>query len=296
MKLFGHAEKQAVEVTLEREQVEPGETVEATIRVTGPADDKTRTAVAKLVATHRWTAKTTDSDGETSLQVNNTVETVAECPLVPPGQPVGPGEYKASLTVPAEACRSVAGVISWSVQGVISHRVRSTTGRADLEVCSAGERHPEIASQPPKLVGPPAFRVDVPVRAVPAGGQIKGTVVVEPSVDVTFKSLRAELRLVRGDGRDVLGKGIQYSVFERHGTADLATGLETPAGETREFPFEFALPADAMATVRSRNTVLTWYVVVIGDRGGLHQNHEVYLPIDVHGPSASVPSSAALPG
>ncbi len=117
---------------------------------------------------------------------------------------------------------------------------------------------------------------------MPAGAKIRGTVIVEASKMVTYKSLDVELRLVRGDGQDVIAKRAQYLVYERHGSAHLAEQLSVPGGTTKEFPFELSVPVDAMATLRSLHTMFTWFVVAKGITGALHADHEVHLALDVH--------------
>ncbi len=82
MKLFGHHDKQTIEVTVDPDHVEPGGTVTATVRVTGPPDDKTRGVAARLVSKHRWSSKSTDDDGATTISVHTDIVVVAESGLL----------------------------------------------------------------------------------------------------------------------------------------------------------------------------------------------------------------------
>ncbi|PRZ42770.1 hypothetical protein CLV47_104116 [Antricoccus suffuscus] len=282
MKLFGNHDKQTIEVRVDPAHVQAGGTVTATVRVTGPPDDKARGVAARLVSKHRWSSKSTDEDGDTTINVHNDIGVVAESTLIPAGQPVVEGDYSTVFVVPPDACRTVNGALGWAVQGVISHRLRSTTAECALQVNSNAKGHPEITARAPELVGGPAFHVEVSARDMLAGAKICGTVIVEASKAVTYKSLDVDLRLVRGDGQNVIAKGAQYSVFVRHGSVHFAEQLSMPAGTAKAFPFELGVPADAVATLRSLHTVLTWYVVATGTTGALHADHQVHLALDVH--------------
>lgn len=274
MKLFGKERAQVLTVTVDRDLVRPGDTIQAVIHVTGDPDNKARKAVGRLVCTHHWATESENEEtGKVSIKKHHDEVVAGEHELVPDGTAVGEGDYAASFTLPADAIPSVTNVVEWSIEGVIHRRMgRDITTRVPLLVPTPPDLHAEVARHPGVAKHAPAFEVEAPLRTLRPGGTLAGTVIVRPAADVSYENLRIGLVLEREDRRDpstdtrtalhaakslgdlAMNRDLpcKYSpkLFSPH---ELAAELKVAAGVVREFPFSVELPDDAPPTSIGRH-------------------------------------------
>lgn len=284
MGLFGSKAKQVIEVSVEPSEAKPGDTVSVRVHVAGPPDEKARGVAAELVAKHHWASESTDEDNNVVVRWHDDVQVVAHSDLVPQGQALTEGDHVLSFTVPGDAMPSTAATLGWAARVVVHHRLGSHETDAPLTVVSEADPFANVATSPPTLLHDPAFHVEVDRRDVHPGDKVTGKVVLAPTSDVHLKALSVVLQLVRSDARDFSAKaGDRHtSISSPSKPVELARDLSLPAGATQTYPFELAVPADAVRTTRTLHTHMTWMVSAVGETKMLKANQLVHVVLHVH--------------
>jgi hypothetical protein len=288
VKLFGTKEKQAIEIIVDPCQAKPGDSISALVHIAGLPDDKARGVVGELVARHHWASESTvgdwtDPDREVVVTWHNDVLVAAQSELLAEGHALAEGDYVLNFTVPEDAIPSTPDAVSWAVRLVVHHRLASHVTEGPLEVVSEVNPNAGVATSPPTLAHNPSFRVDVDQRDLHPGDKVTGTVLVDPASDLHLKSLSVALELERTDfGGLNLSAGGRHTEIKRSSLLDLAQELSVSAGVSRAFPFELALPADAVPTTRTPHTHMTWMVSTIGVTKVLKANQIVHVTLHVH--------------
>lgn len=288
MKLFGSKATQVLTVTLDGQTVRPGEPIRAVVHIAGDPDDKCRQAVVRMVCRHHWATETDDDDSSrTEVTWNDETVVVDEHELVPKGTSVTEGDYPVTFTLPDSAIPSSVDAVFWSVQGVVKRRMgKDVTGSLAFSVPTAEGLHAGVAHEVGIGQHDPAFEIAAPVRTVRPGGTLTGTVVVKPTVDVSYEKLVVDVQIARLDKE---GSRVTHRTGGRFSQVLLAEPLSVPAGAVKEFPFSVRLPDDASPTTYSSHTTKNWWLVASGMTKKLHRNQVFQLELNVYDDPPSTP-------
>jgi hypothetical protein len=280
------ARKATAEVVPEKAAYLLGETVHATVRISGRRDFEVSDARAELLYTSRYSYLTFDPRGG-SLLVDETDREVVDTERLQTGVTISKGkmaEHRVSLRLPTEAPPTGEGEITgvaWAVGVVLDVpggpdvvskapiRVLSTRetcgGRSDREPERDASRDVEI-------------KLRLASRDFRPGERVEGRLVVTPREAFEAKEVKVELvrreLVLRDDGN-------------HHETVE---ARETVAGRARFHPrtsqgyaFGVVVPRDlSCPSSETARTYVGWFLRGVIDRG-LRQSHTVEQELNVFG-------------
>ena len=280
------ARKATAEVVPEKTAYQLGETVHATVRVTGKKDFEVEGARAELFYTNRYSYLTFDPRGG-SLLIDESDRVVVDTEHLPTGGTMRKGktaEHRVSLGLPAVAPPTGEGeitAVAWAV-GVVLEAPGGpdVSVEAPITVLSTRDTY-EKRSEYDQEFGPSPnvgmkFRLDG--RDFKAGERIEGRLVVTPSEAFEAGEVRVELvrreLVLRDDGN-------------HHETVE---ARETVAGRVRlsprtsqGYPFAIVVPADLSCPCsETARTYVGWFLRGTLDRGP-RPDHTVEQELNVFG-------------
>jgi SpoOM protein len=278
MGLFGLGGGNAtVQLLLDRADVSAGETVQATIRVSGGRKD-TEIAEGRLRLVYEneyeWRERTStlvrsSSRSEPSTRTSRQTDrkTIDERRFLERGvvRADTPEDHTLSVEIPPSSIPSGEGKITrvrWKIQATLAcERTRDISDEAPLEVLSTADQDwlepaPEVESHGECLL---AFQLEK--RAFGAGEPIEGTLVLTASEGCSVSEVRVELERHENVPRD-LGN----SSHQREAQAIVAGALELSPGVPQEFSFRLEVPPDPVPTLETANSRVWWLLKGIGAR------------------------------
>jgi SpoOM protein len=278
------APKADVQVSLGRDSVLPGESVEATIRILGGRKDLA-IQEGRLELSYEneyWyrhqvgagSTRRTKASKATDRAVFDTVRFL-EAGHVAADTPY---EATASVTVPADAVPSAEGEITkvrWRVVATLARpHAMDVHRRAPLTVLSRGGAPldaPDVETRDDVELSFRLARDDFG-----PGDSVQGTLVATPLQACQANELRVELVRLEDVPRN---DGNTKEVEE--GKAILQSDVGLSLGAPHEWPFEFQLPAVVVPCLETEHSRVTWLLKGIGSRR-LRRDYRVTHPIDVH--------------
>ena len=276
--------KADLQVSLDRDSVLPGETVEATIRIVGGRKDlKIQEGRLELLFENEYTYRHRAGSGSTRRTKESTrtyradVESVR---FLEAGHVAAdtPYEATASLTVPADAVPSAEGEITkvrWRVVATLAKpHAMDIHRRAPLTVLSRGGAPldaPEVETRDDVEL---SFRLDR--EHFGPGDSLQGTLVATPLQACGANEVRVEL--VR---REEVPRNEGNTKEFREAGATLESDVSLSLGAPREWPFELQLPPVVVPCLVTEHSRVTWLLKGIGSRR-MRRDYRVTQPIDVH--------------
>ena len=276
--------KADVQVSLDRDSVLPGETVEATIRILGGHKDlKIQEGRLELLYENEYWYRHEVGSGSTRRTKASKATDRADVETVrflEAGHVAAdtPYEATASVTVPADAVPSAEGEITkvrWRVVATLARpHAMDTHKRAPLTVLSRGGAPldaPKVETRDDLEL---SFRLDR--DHLGPGDVLRGTLVATPLQACGVTAVRVELvrheNVPRNDGNT---KDVKEAEAILDGELDLSLGAP------REWPFELQLPAVVVPCLATKHSSVTWLLKGIGSRR-LRRDYRVTHPLDVH--------------
>ena len=266
--------KAEVEVTLDAEAYLPGDTVGATVRISGKEDFAVRDARASLVRrnVYRYKTEYTNSEGRhtTTKTATDEVVVAAERFLVEGSIRVGGvAEREFAFELPHAAAPTAKGRITevdWKVRVALDvPRGPDVNEDRAVTVLSPAGAHADRAESEPECAPPDACGMEfrLPSRSFGAGERVEGALVVAPREDSEVRALRVEL--VR---REVVprGKGNVSETVEA--SEELAEELRfAPGTHQEEYGFGLAVPEmPACPCLETQQTRVDWWLRAVADR------------------------------
>jgi Arrestin (or S-antigen), C-terminal domain len=276
--------KADLQVSLDRESVLPGETVEATIRILGGRKDlELQEGRLELLFENEYTYRHQVGSGSTRRTKSSTAtdrDVVDSVRFLEAGAVAAdtPYDARASLTVPADAVPSAEGEITkvrWKVVATLARpRAMDVHRRAPLTVLSRAAAELDASEVETRDDLELSFRLDR--EHFGPGDSVRGTLVATPLQACETNGVRVELvrheDVPRNDGNT---KDVQA------GEAILESDVRLSLGAPREWPFEFQLPAVVVPCLKTEHSRVTWLLKGIGSRR-LRRDYRITHPIDVH--------------
>jgi Arrestin (or S-antigen), C-terminal domain len=276
--------KADLQVSLDRESVLPGETVEATIRILGGRKDlEIQEGRLELLYENEYKYRHQVGTGSTRRTKESTAtdrDVVDSIRFLEAGAVAAdtPSDATASLTIPADAVPSAEGEITkvrWKAVATLARpHAMDVHGRAPLTVLSqagAALDAPEVETRDDVEL---SFRLDR--EHFGPGDTVRGTLVATPLQACGMNEVRVELvrheNVPRNDGNT---KDVE------EGAAILESDVRLSIGAPREWPFEFQLPAVVVPCLKTEHSSVTWLLKGVGSRR-LRRDYRITHPIDVH--------------
>ena len=263
-----------VQLLLDRADVRAGETVQATIRVSGGRKD-TEIAEGRLRLVYEneyeWRARESSlfssSESTTRTHRDTDRKTVAEQRFLDPGaiRADTPEDHTLSVEIPPTSVPSGEGKITrvrWKVQATLAReRTRDISDEAPLEVLSTADQDwlepaPDVESRGECLL---AFQLEK--RAFGAGEPIEGTLVLTASEGCSVSEVRVEL-----ERHENVPRNLGNSERVREAQAIVAGAVELSPGVPQEFSFRLEVPPDPVPTLETANSRVWWILKAIGAR------------------------------
>jgi SpoOM protein len=276
--------KADVQVSLDRDSVLPGETVEASIRILGGRRDLAiQEGRLELLYENEYTYRHEVGSGSTRRTKESKATDRAVLDTVrflEAGHVAAdtPYEATASVTVPPDAVPSADGEITkvrWRVVATLARpHAMDVHRRTPLTVLSQGGAPldaPEVETRDDLEL---SFRLDR--EHLGPGDVLHGTLVATPLQACQANELRVEL--VR---REHVPRNEGNTKEVEEGKAILQSDLGLSLGAPHEWPFEFQLPAVVVPCLATKHSRVTWLLKGIGSRR-LRRDYRVTHPIDVH--------------
>jgi SpoOM protein len=276
--------KADLQVTLDRDSVLPGETVEAAIRILGGRRDlEIQEGRLELLFENEYTYRHRVGTGNTrrTKSSTTTAHTVVETVRFLEAGDIAadtPYDATASVTVPPTAAPSAEGEITkvrWKVVATLARPhamdVHRRTPLTVLSRAAATLDAPEVETRDDVEL---SFRLDR--EHFGPGDTVHGTLVATPVQACHMNELRVELvrheEVPRNEGNT---KDVQ------EGEALLQSDLSLSLGAPHEWPFQFQLPAVVVPCLETEHSRVTWFLKGTGSRR-LRRDYWVTHPIAVH--------------
>jgi hypothetical protein len=276
--------KADLQISLDRESVLPGETVEATIRILGGRKDlELQEGRLELVYENEYKYRHRAGYGDS----RHTATTKATDRLVADGRRFveagaiaadTPFEATASLTIPAIAPPSAEGEITkvrWKMVATLARpHARDVHDEALLTVLSPAAETldaPDIETRGDVEL---SFRLDREHFA--PGDIVQGTLVATPLQACEANEVRVEL--VR---HEHVPRNLGNTEDVKEAEAIFESDVRLSLGAPREWPFQLQLPAVVVPCLQTGHSRVTWLLNGIGSRR-LRRDYRVSQPIDVH--------------
>jgi len=268
----------SIQLLLDRQDVLAGESVHATVRVTGGRKDTTITeGRLRLVCEneYEWRESTrsyTSSQSSTSSTTTTTHrdkdrKTVDEQRFLERGaiRADTPSDYMLSVEVPTGWPGSGEGKITrvrWKVQATLARpRARDISDEVALEVLSPDDASwvppaEEVASR-----GDCDLAFLLEKRAFGAGEPIEGTLVLTPSAECHVGEVLVEL-----ERQEKVPRGLSNEAHVREAQAIVSGALDLTPGAPLEYAFRVEVPPDPVPTLSTEHSTVRWLLKGVGAR------------------------------
>ena len=276
--------KADLQVSLDRDSVLPGETVEATIRILGGRKDLELQEGRLELAyenEYKYRHRAGYGDSRHTATTKATDRLIADSRrFLEPGAIASdtPFEAAASLMVPATAPPSAEGEITkvrWSVVATLARpHARDVHGEASLTVLSP---HTDVVDAPEvETRGDVELSIRLDREHVGPGDTVQGTLVATPLQACEANEVRVEL--VR---HEHVPRNLGNTEDVKEGEAILERDVRLSLGAPHEWPFQLELPAVVVPCLQTEHSQVTWLLKGIGSRR-LRRDYQITYPIDVH--------------
>ena len=276
--------KADLQVSLDRDSVLAGETVEAAIRILGGRKDLAiQEGRLELLYENEYTYRHRVGSGSTRRTKSSkaTDRTVLDSVRFLEAGHVAadtPYDATASVTVPVSAVPSAEGEITkvrWRVVATLARpHAMDVHRRASLTVLSQASGTldaPDVETRDDVEL---SFRLDR--EHFGPGDSVQGTLVATPLQACQVNEVRVEL--VR---REDVPRNEGNTKEVEEGDAILQSDVGLSLGAPHEWPFEFQLPAVVVPCLETEHSSVTWLLKGIGSRR-LRRDYRITQPIDVH--------------
>jgi Arrestin (or S-antigen), C-terminal domain len=276
--------KADLQVSLDRDSVLPGATVEATIRIVGGRKDLgIQEGRLELLYENEYTYRHRVGSGSTRRTKSSTAtdrDVLDSVRFLEAGHVAAdtPYEATASLTVPVDAAPSAEGEITkvrWRVVATLARpHAMDVHRRAPLTVLSqAGATldAPDVETRDDVEL---SFRLDR--EHFGPGDSVQGTLLATPLQACRMNEVGVEL--VR---REDVPRNEGNTKEVEEADAILESDVRLSLGAPREWPFQLQLPAVVVPCLRTEHSRVTWLLKGIGSRR-MRRDCRITQPIDVH--------------
>ena len=271
MPLFGK-NKTDVQLEVDSDRVAAGEPLRVRVRVSEP-DSKVQGGRVELRYRNEYRCEDRDSDGDRHTVTRTDDIVVASAPLFAGG--VETGDYDVELAVPPQGPPSAQDAVEWRVNAVLD-RKRGLDAEAghDLTVVIGSEAYDDRARRSPDTQDDLPMTLEVAPRTVRPGDAVGGELTITPSSPLEARSVRVQLRRRRDHEDREYEEDVVMSV-------DVCGPLELGVGESRTFPIDLPVPADAEPTFEAKHNRQRWLLDGVVDRK-LRGDHVVSAELNVH--------------
>jgi hypothetical protein len=272
-------------VEIDPDEVLPGDSVQATVRVVSTDDLEVEEGRVDLVYENEYTYRTRRYSYLTKLawvrdetMTDQVVEAEARFLARSALAADTPYEETVSLTVPESAAPSAQGEITsvrwWAIATLSRRRGRDARGHAELRVLS----EPRLDLPPAVLAthGDCELSFELDRDDFGPGDIVEGTLVATPLRTCAAQEVSVELVRREEVPRD---EGNAVDVVEDETTVAEAVSLS--AGLPQQWPFRLELPEIVVPSLRTDQSRVTWLLKGVASRR-LRSDYSIALPIDVH--------------
>jgi hypothetical protein len=257
-----------LDLRVDRAACLPGETVTATIAVSGKNDLAIEEGRAELVYENEYTYREMERDSAdgyetedetTTDRISQAAERFLEKGSVEGGTQ---NEYTIDFRIPNDAVPSGEGEITkvrWLIKGILSrHRARDSDADAAVTVLSPRERYASRAQRPPEAETRGDCHLELRLndgKDLRAGDTVAGTLVVTPLSGIDADEVRIELvrheEVPRGQGNE------QETVEAR---TVMSEASELTGAAPVEYPFELTVPDVRCPSLETEQSSVRWYL------------------------------------
>ena len=288
-----------VQLTLDRTDFRPGDSVEVRVVVGGEPDERVQAGRVELAYTNRYLARERDYDSRGGSRTRTVTRSesivVASQPMpAPPGGGVALGEHRFTLAFPPDAPPSAheparfGDIVKWEVRGILDRRMAfDPDATREVRLHSPPGQYAHWAQSPPvPKASECPMGLDVSSRTLRPGEGLRGTLTITPDESFKGRAVRVQLERRRTDTPD------DIESTETLPGAELAgrTGFE--AGQTVSFPFEIALDPGVPPSFSAAKSHLHWYLEGVVDRK-LRSDFVVEAELVVYTGDAEAPPQGA---
>ena len=277
MPLFGG--KMSVDLTVDGQTVEPGQSMACRVDVGGGGDDKLRGLRVELAYKNTYYHRTHDSDGHGSDETRTSDNVVVASEKVPADDPSMTGDsgtFEFTLAIPEDVPPSAPKWVDWSVTAILDRKLaRDRRESVPITVLGLSGGYAMWASSAQRCAEDNCdMQLDVSSRTARVGETLTGTLRVEPKRDFECRSVYVAI-----EGAMHHEDNIEREVGEVKVT--LADRPTFSPGVAQEFPFQITLPGDALPSFLAEHSQLRWHLKGVCDRK-LRGDNTVSAEIVVH--------------
>jgi sporulation-control protein spo0M len=263
-----------VQMSIDRTEFHPGDSVTARVVVGGEKDDRVQGGRVEIAYKNRYLKEERDYNSSSGTSSTKTVtreddNVVARQPL-PAGAdgPVQFGEHVVTLTFPpgsppsAHEPEGFGDLVKWEVRAVLDRKMAFDPDATQVvavfsrpEMFAAWAQPAPVAKSAECPMG-----IELSTRILKPGEGISGELTITPREAVGGRSVRVQLERRRTDTPDDIKRTETLDGVELAGKTELA------AGETVRFPFELALPAGVPPCFQTQKSNMHWYVEGVVNR------------------------------
>lgn len=271
-----------IRVEVDPDEVLPGQSVDATIRVVSADDLVVEEGRVDLVYENEYAYRTRRNSYLSWAREETVADQVVEASARFLARSAlaadTPYDETVSLTVPETAAPSAEGTITsvrwWAIARLARRRGRDLHGFAELHVLS----EPRL-DLPPGVVathGDCELSFELERDDFAPADVVEGTLIATPLRNCVAKEVRVELVRREEVPRD---EGNAVDVVEDE--TSIAETVSLTAGVPQEWPFQLRLPEIVAPSLRTDQSRVTWLLKGIASRR-LRSDYTIVLPIDVH--------------
>jgi hypothetical protein len=270
----------SVDLSLDGQAFEPGQTIAARVEVGGGGDDKLRALRVELRYRNTYyhrTSSSSDTGGSDETKTSDDVVVVTEqLPADDPGMLGGSGSFDFTLTIPEYAPPSAPKWVEWSVMAILDRRrARDRRESVPITILAMPGGYELWATAPQSCEEDACdMLLDVPARSARVGETLSGTLRIDPKREFDSRRVRVAL-----EGRMHHEDGIKRKAGEAKVT--LAERTTFAPGFAQEFPFAITVPGDGLPSFLADHNQLRWTLKGICDRS-LRGDHVVSAEIVVY--------------
>jgi hypothetical protein len=290
-----------VELSIDRTEFHPGDSVTARVVVGGGADDRIQGGRVELAYENRYLEEQrsyNSSSGTTTTHTVTHTETVVAASQPLPGGPDAPvahGEHTVTLTFPPESPPSAhepegfGWLVRWEVRAILDRKMAFDPDAAQEVIVRsrAGQFASWTQSAPVAKAEECPMGLDLSTRVLRPGEGLSGELTITPRESFKGRAVRVQLERRRTDTPDNIHR------TETLDGVELAGPTEFEAGQTQRFPFELSLPVGVPPCFVTGKSNLHWFAEGVIDRR-LKSDFVVEAEIAVYtGSSDPAPASAA---
>jgi hypothetical protein len=253
-----------VDLTVDGQTFEPGQTIACRVDVGGGGDDKLRALRVELAYENTYYHRTRDSDGSGSNETRTSDDVVVATEMVSADDPSmlgDSGTFDITLAIPQDVPPSAPKWVEWSVTAILDRR-RARDRRESVAITMLGlpGGYAMWASSPQECNEDLCdMRLDVSSRAARPGEPLSGVLHVDPKREFEVRSV-----YVAFEGEMRHEDSIERDVGEAKVT--LADATTFAPGAPQEYPFEIAPPVDAVPSFHAEHSQMRWKLKGVCDR------------------------------